>query len=65
MTKFIADSSFFELFPDAKIGVVIAKGIENNESSSREIKDMLNEANEKAYDYLTEPVFSENKVIKV
>lgn len=65
MTKFIADSSFFELFPDAKVGVVIAKGIENNESSSREIKDMLNEANEKAYDYLTEPIFSENKVIKV
>lgn len=65
MTKFIADTSFFELFPDAKIGVVVAKNIENSESSSREIKDMLDDANEKAYDYLNEPVFSENKVIKV
>ena len=65
MTKFIADSSFFDLFPDAKIGVVVAKNIENSESSNKEIKDILNEANEKAYDYLNEPVFSDNKVIKV
>lgn len=65
MSKFIADQSFFELFPDAKIGIVLLRDIKNNESSSKEIRQMLDEANEKAYDYLTEPVFSENKVIKV
>ena len=35
------------------------------EKSNREIRDKLDNANEKALDYLTKPVFSENPVIKV
>lgn len=65
MTKFIANESFWDLFPEAEIGLVLVKGIKVGEKSSREIKDMLYDANEKAYDYLTQPVFSENPVIKV
>lgn len=65
MSKFIASESFWEIFPEAEIGVITAKGIKVGDKSSREIRDMLYEANEKAYDYLTEPVFSENPAIKV
>lgn len=65
MAKFIASESFWELFPEAEIGVITAKGIKVEDKSSREVRDLLYEANEKAYDYLTQPVFSENPVIKV
>lgn len=65
MSKFIANESFWELFPEAEIGVITVKGIKIEDKSSREVRDLLYEANEKAYDYLTQPVFSENPVIKV
>ena len=63
--KFIASESFWDLFPEAEIGLILFKDIKMEEKSSREIKDKLDEANEKALDYLTKPVFSENPVIKV
>lgn len=65
MSKFIAKESFWDLFPEAEIGVITVKKIKVGENSSREIRDLLYEANEKAYDYLTQAVFSENPVIKV
>lgn len=63
--KFIASESFWDLFPEAEIGLILFKDIKMEEKSNREIKDKLDEANEKALDYLTKPVFSENPVIKV
>lgn len=63
--KFIASESFWELFPEAEIGIVLLKDIKMEEKSSREIKDKLDEAHDKALTYLTKPVLSENPVIKV
>ena len=63
--KFIASDSFWELFPEAEIGLILFKDIKMEEKSNREIRDKLDDANEKALDYLTKPVFSENPVIKV
>ena len=63
--KFIASKSFWELFPEAEIGIVLLKDIKMEEKSSREIKDKLDEAHDKALTYLTKPVLSENQVIKV
>lgn len=63
--KFIASESFWELFPEAEIGIVLLKDIKMEEKSSREIKDKLDEAHDKALTYLTKPVLSENQVIKV
>ena len=63
--KFIASESFWDLFPEAEIGLILFKDIKMEEKSSREIRDKLDNANEKALDYLTKPVFSENPVIKV
>lgn len=51
--------------PEAEIGLILFKDIKMEEKSNREIRDELDNANEKALDYLTKPVFSENPVIKV
>ena len=63
--KFIASESFWDLFPEAEIGLILLKDIKMEEKSSREIKDKLDEAHDKALTYLTKPVLSENPVIKV
>lgn len=63
--KFIASESFWELFPEAEIGLILFKDIKMEEKSNREIKDKLDDAHDKALTYLTKPVLSENPVIKV
>ena len=63
--KFIASESFWDLFPEAEIGLILFKDIKMEEKSNREIKDKLDEAHDKALTYLTKPVLSENPVIKV
>lgn len=65
MSKFIVDKSFWNLFPNAKIGVVILKDYESKKESKQEIKDLLFESNLLAKKYLTKEVFSENEVIKI
>ncbi|WP_042354731.1 B3/B4 domain-containing protein [Bacillus rubiinfantis] len=67
MTKFLITDEFWELFPQAEIGVVVAKGIHNTEESVKdirpEINTLLEKSNHEAKKFLTEEVFSENKVI--
>ena len=41
MKKFIVEPEFWELFPETKIGIVLAKNIENSMESSAEIKKNL------------------------
>ena len=69
MSKFVIEPKFWELFPDAAIGVVIAKGIDNtavgNEDVRPDLIEMLEQANEEAKKHLTAEVFSENPVIQV
>lgn len=63
--KFIASESFWDLFPEAEIGLILFKNIKMEEKSNREIRDKLDAAHDKALTYLTKPVLSENPVIKV
>lgn len=69
MSKFIITEEFWELFPEAEIAVVLAKGINNSEGFTEnvrtEIIEMLEESNKEAEKFLTEGTFSENKVISV
>ena len=44
--KFIADKSYWELFPNSKLGILLLKNMENGESTD-EIKLALEEANKK------------------
>lgn len=61
---FKADESFFELFPNAKLGVVILNNIDNTKVIN-EVKDLLENANNEAKKYLVNEQLSENEVIKV
>ena len=65
MKKFIIDRSFWELFPDATIGVMLLRGYENAEESPQELVDMLAESNRLAAQYLTAENFSDNPVVQV
>ena len=65
MKKFIIDRSFWELFPDATIGVMLLRRYENAEESPQELVDMLAESNRLAAQYLTAENFSDNPVVQL
>jgi len=65
MSKFVIDKSFWELFPKAKLGVVLLKDFKNSDDSPQEIKEFLECSNDIAKNFLTNEVFSENSVIKI
>lgn len=64
MSQFIIDSSFWSLFPDAKIGVLLLKGYKTPAQSPDDLVKLLEESNEIAQKFLTEDTFSENEVIQ-
>ncbi|EHJ55966.1 hypothetical protein HMPREF9318_00869 [Streptococcus urinalis FB127-CNA-2] len=65
MSQFIVDSSFWNLFPQAKLGVVLLKDYTLNDDYQLELTNLLKESNEKALQHLTEETFSENDVIQI
>lgn len=65
MKKFITEADFWDLFPNAKIGVVICHDIDNSIKDEEKYKEMLLEAEKEALKYLTNEEFSSNEVIKV
>lgn len=64
MSKFIAEKSFWELFPDAKLGIVLLNNYNNTSESPDELKKLLAESNELSKKYFPNEEFSENTVIK-
>lgn len=65
MNKFIIEKPFWEVFPEAKIGIVVLKGISNKVIQEDKYKALLSEAMKESEQYFTEAEFSQNKVIKV
>ncbi|WP_042346669.1 B3/B4 domain-containing protein [Bacillus massiliigorillae] len=69
MKRFIITEEFWELFPKAEIAIILAKGINNSEELSEDVRpdiiEMLEKSNKNAKKFLTEDVFSKNKVISV
>ncbi|MFM0589760.1 B3/B4 domain-containing protein [Streptococcus suis] len=64
MSQFVVDSSFWSLFPDAKIGVLLLKDYKTPSESPEDLVKLLEESNEIAQKFLTEDTFSENEVIQ-
>ncbi|MBY4635461.1 hypothetical protein FAJ36_10785 [Streptococcus suis] len=64
MSQFVVDSSFWSLFPDAKIGVLLLKDYKTSVQSPDELVKLLEESNGIAQKFLTEDTFSENEVIR-
>ena len=69
MQKFVAEESFWELFPQASIGVVVARGMKGKDevpaSDAAEIARLLSDANERAKAYLTSETISELSLIHI
>lgn len=65
MKKFIIEDSFWSLFPDAKIGIVVCNGIDNSIKDKEQFAEMISAGETEALKYLQDPEFSNNRVIKV
>lgn len=69
MKKFIAEDSFWELFPEATIGVLVARGLKSgaevSEEDAAEIARGLDRANVRAERFLTSDTISENGPVRV
>lgn len=69
MQRFIAEDSFWELFPNAAIGVIVAHDMkpasEIPPEDTAEIAKLLGQANELANQRLTSNVISENPEVRV
>lgn len=65
MKKFVVEDKFWDVFPKAKIGVVISLGIDNHKKEIEKYEEMIMAAEKEAMKHIQGAEFSENKVIKV
>ena len=65
MKKFIIEEPFWTLFPEAKIGIVVCRGINNTIFEENKYQDMIRMAEKEAKKYFVEQEFSNNSVVKV
>lgn len=65
MKKFIIEDDFWELFPNAKIGIITCTGIDNTIKDENQYKYMISQGEKEALSHLTNGEFSSNEVIKV
>ena len=64
-TKFIVKNDFWELFPDAKIGIIVCKGIDNSVKDPNQYSSLLRDGEKECLKYLPDAEISKNKVIAV
>ena len=65
MIKFIIENEFWSLFPNAKIGVIVCKGIDNSIRNVEAYAEMLAGAEVDAKKFFVKEEFSSNPVIAV
>lgn len=65
MKKIIVEPAFWEIFPEAQINVLVAKGVDNHrlEEKDADFADLLNNAAKEARSFVTEEPFSQNPVV--
>ena len=63
--KFVIKDDFWQLFPDAKIGIIVCNGIDNSIKKEDQYSDLLRESEKEISKYLPDPDFSKNRVIAV
>lgn len=68
MKRFVTEDSFWQLFPSAAIGIVVAEGMkaasEVDEVQKAELEALLDRANVLAERHLTSDIISENEPVK-
>lgn len=65
MSKFIIENEFLEVFPNAKVGIVVCNNIDNTPKNEDIYKSMLASAMLESKKHLTDETFSNNSAIKV
>jgi DNA/RNA-binding domain of Phe-tRNA-synthetase-like protein len=65
MKKFVIEDSFWSLFPNSKIGIVICHDIDNSIKDKEQYSEMILKAEKEALRHLQNEEFSSNNVIKV
>ena len=65
MKKFIIENDFWDVFPKAKIGIIICNDIDNYIKDEEKYKDMISVSEKEALKHLTNEEFSSNDAIKV
>lgn len=65
MKKFITEDEFWSLFPNAKIGIIVCRGIDNTIKDESKYIDMISTSEKEALKHLNNEEFSSNEVIKV
>lgn len=65
MKRFVIEDTFWSLFPNVKIGVVICHGIDNSIKDKDQYTETILAAEKETLKYLQDAEFSNNPVIKV
>lgn len=65
MKRFIIEKDFLEIFPNAKIGILICNNIDNHIKDNEKYVGYLKEAQKLAQKHIQNPEFTENPIIKV
>lgn len=65
MKKFIIEDDFWDIFPGAKIGIVLCNGIDNTIKDEDKYREIIQASEKEALKYLENEQFSTNEVIKV
>lgn len=58
MKKFITEDDFWNLFPNARIGVIVCHGIDNTVKDKDQYAGIILEAEKEALEYLKNEEFS-------
>ncbi len=65
MKKFTVENDFWELFPKARIGIIICTGIDNTIKDTAPYEKMISDAEQEVFKHLKDGEFSNNDVIRV
>ena len=65
MKKFIVEDEFWSIFPDARIGAIVCKGLDNSVRDGGKYEKMLRQAEKEAHRFFEKDEFSSNPVIAV
>lgn len=65
MKRFVVEEAFWELFPQARIGIIICEGIDNTLRDTVHYGALLEAAEQEVFKHLKAEEFSDNAVIRV
>lgn len=63
MNKITVEKSFWKIFPDAQVNIMILKGLDNQDTDVNFYSDLLSNADQEARQYLTEESFKDNPIV--